>query len=786
MNTKIIKFDINKNLYDTLIAKQGDTKSRFLLFNLLDGSIPFSLENRSVRVYAIKPDGTEVFNDLIITDAAKGYCILELTTQMLAVAGTVKLELMVIEGEKKLTSNIFYMDVKKSINSEKAVVSTNEFGTLLTALASLDEYDNYKNEIKNARGGQVNLKTRLDNFGEQLDKKAEQVDLEIERSRIDNLINQGNGVDNAETVDIRVGANGEIYSSAGNSVRTQIKDVYDNIENGVSKGYKRNYSNSSTFEIGGINANGEQFSNERYIRTKSYINTNIEKINVLDANYVFMLIRYSNTGTFVDRFTSLTTFDEFDYSNYKYKIVLYHVDNTTTIDASYYDKISFLSENLEFLNSIDEFIKPNVITPAKTTFLKPSKNLLIGELVENHYISWLDGTLVENDKYNTLTNICVKGNITLSLNRHNSLAFYDEQGKYIGGINGVGTKGNNYIINEGDIEGQNMHGKYVVPSNTAYMSLTIDKKYSDQQLEYGEESTEYVKPCVYIENFYYPDAETPSTPSFAKNKFVKSSDICTITTPKAKYTFKKVTDTGINVDTWRLYEGKLIATDGAEYTMWINSDAEGAIKLKDEEDFVCGYHGDEICTDIHIIVDGITLDMTQNYDVYFDNLTIIVNSDVYHCNTSINKGIKAFERVKTLNFSGNKVSIANRFVCAKSITVTRGSLMLFQCYKTQGETKILNSFWNNNDLKYWDVPSATGSMPSANKNMTQAKFFTNVGVIDFKATRGIENEYYLGAIANFSDQNRLKIYFDYIDESFGEVNYNLNDVFLTEFEFTIS
>ena len=172
MNTKIIKLDINKNLYDILVAKQGDTKSRFLLFNLLDGSIPFSLENRSVRVYAIKPDGTEVFNDLIITDAAKGYCILELTTQMLAVAGTVKLELMVIEGEKKLTSNIFYMDVKKSINSEKAVVSTNEFGALLTALSSLNEYDNYKNEIKNARGGQVNLKTRLDNFDEQLDNKT--------------------------------------------------------------------------------------------------------------------------------------------------------------------------------------------------------------------------------------------------------------------------------------------------------------------------------------------------------------------------------------------------------------------------------------------------------------------------------------------------------------------------------------------------------------------------------------------------------------------------------------
>ena len=175
MNTKIIKFDINKNLYDTLIAKQGDTKSRFLLFNLLDGSIPFSLENRSVRVYAIKPDGTEIFNDLIITDAAKGYCILELTTQMLAVAGTVKLELMVIEDEKKLTSNIFYMDVKKSINSEKAVVSTNEFGALLTALSSLNEYDNYKKEIAAARDGEANLLTKVKKIDEQLEHVALEV-----------------------------------------------------------------------------------------------------------------------------------------------------------------------------------------------------------------------------------------------------------------------------------------------------------------------------------------------------------------------------------------------------------------------------------------------------------------------------------------------------------------------------------------------------------------------------------------------------------------------------------
>ena len=166
MNTKIIKLDINNKMYETITAKQGDTKSRFLLFNLLDGSIPFSLENRSVRVYAVKPDRTEVFNDLIITDAAKGYCILELTTQMLAVAGTVRLELMVIEEDKKLTSNIFYMDVKESINSEKAVVSTNEFTALMNGLAALSEYDIYKSNAKQVPG----IKEEVSNLSSQLDK----------------------------------------------------------------------------------------------------------------------------------------------------------------------------------------------------------------------------------------------------------------------------------------------------------------------------------------------------------------------------------------------------------------------------------------------------------------------------------------------------------------------------------------------------------------------------------------------------------------------------------------
>ena len=147
LNTKIIKLDINKKLYETISAKQGDTESRFLLFHIFDSSLPFDLTGKSVRVYGIKPDDKKIFNDLAINDAKKGYCTLELTNQMLSVAGLVKLELVIYNGNKKLSSIPFVLNVISSLNSEDAVVSTNEFTALMNGLAALSEYDIYKSTI---------------------------------------------------------------------------------------------------------------------------------------------------------------------------------------------------------------------------------------------------------------------------------------------------------------------------------------------------------------------------------------------------------------------------------------------------------------------------------------------------------------------------------------------------------------------------------------------------------------------------------------------------------------
>lgn len=134
-----INLEINKDLYNPIQVKQGDN-SRYLLFNLLDNGVPFSLENKTVRVYGLKPDGTKVFNNLTIINAARGLAELLLTTQMLVKPGCLKLELVIYEATDILSTTKFDIDIISCIRDDGAIESTNEFSALTVALAKADEY----------------------------------------------------------------------------------------------------------------------------------------------------------------------------------------------------------------------------------------------------------------------------------------------------------------------------------------------------------------------------------------------------------------------------------------------------------------------------------------------------------------------------------------------------------------------------------------------------------------------------------------------------------------------
>lgn len=629
-------------------------------------------------------------------------------------------------------------------------------------------------EILDARGGERTLGIRLNKqdkkisvINAELVDKAEQHELIaekqrinnlineliVEKERIDNLIDSGNVVDDAETSDIRIAYDGSVYSSAGDSVRQQVGDIYNNIPGGLIKGYKSNYSHHSIFESGSINELGNLIEGNQYIRTKNFINSNTTLINVDDRiNFKLIIIRYNLEDEFVDRVVGVYEFSDFDFSKYKYKVVLW--GQKYDIDTNYYTKINILSEKIDISRLIKNGISNKTILPKHTTFVRESKNLLIGEYIENHYVNWSDGELVFNNGYSSTKFIKINSGDRVVINHHNPIAFYDEDYRYIGGINGPATDSVNYTLVPGEIEGQNLKGIYTIPSGVAYIRVTIANG-NDTQLEYGEECTDYVEPGLFIDNLIIPKKEIITS----EYTFKKIGDVCYINTPKAYYEFRKVTDKSINIDTWRLYTGQLKNSD-MKYTMWRNSDAEGAILIQDESDFVCGFHGDEIMTDIKIIIDGEFIDLKNNINRNFNNIDIIVKSKVYHCNTSSLANTQVFERVKSINFNKDSVEVSNKFKCLTDVMIKKLALNLFQCYKTEDNTQILYGLWDNESLEYKECPENTetdNDSVISSPYIKNVKFFVKNGVINFEALDGFYDEYN-GYVANFSSQNRLKIY----------------------------
>lgn len=252
MNTQTIKLDINKRLYQRITAKQGDTKSRFLLFHLLDGAVPFSLTGRTVRVYGLKPDNKEIFNDLQIVDADKGHCKLELTNQALAIKGDLELELAIYEGESKLTSIPFTVEVIKSINSTNAIESSNEYKALDEALIKTDKWNS---EFADKSGKIEQLYTeRLNEINSHLEEKAKQVDLNTTNIKVANLetlkANKTDltsnkifkGSDTTANILLKTGVNGDYYYS------TDEKVYYLKSDSGwINIGYGDNKINSIIF-----------------------------------------------------------------------------------------------------------------------------------------------------------------------------------------------------------------------------------------------------------------------------------------------------------------------------------------------------------------------------------------------------------------------------------------------------------------------------------------------------------------------------------------------------------
>ena len=173
MNHKKITLDTERKSFESIIAMQGDNKSRYIIATIVNRSVQVDLTGCTVKFSAIKPDLTDIFNDAVIIDAKGGKVQIELTNQTLAKAGVIQATLVILKEDMQLSVLPFFITVIENPYNPNAIESKPEYQALNNALIVADGY------AKELQDASVNLEekytTRLNELNGQLDTKASEI-----------------------------------------------------------------------------------------------------------------------------------------------------------------------------------------------------------------------------------------------------------------------------------------------------------------------------------------------------------------------------------------------------------------------------------------------------------------------------------------------------------------------------------------------------------------------------------------------------------------------------------
>ncbi len=136
-----LDIEINQEVNDIITAVQNDTKSRYLDIQLFNNGVVVDLTDHKVRVYGFKADKKNFWNDCKIEEATTGRILLELTTQMLALADVIHLQIKIYNNEETeiLSTQIFKVWGTKDLFNNEAVESSNEYGSVVNLFQDVFE-----------------------------------------------------------------------------------------------------------------------------------------------------------------------------------------------------------------------------------------------------------------------------------------------------------------------------------------------------------------------------------------------------------------------------------------------------------------------------------------------------------------------------------------------------------------------------------------------------------------------------------------------------------------------
>lgn len=175
--------DVRLNNKDIMTeAVQGDTNSRFLDVYLTDNGVPINLTGHEVRLYGVKGDTTEFYNNGTITEATNGRCQFELTSQALSAANDIKAQVVIYYNNVQvLQTDQFTIKVTQSLISDSAIPSSNEYGALVVLFQELYEAKDLMTTMTQNQGtkGAIATARDLNTFWQVMEYVAKYMDTDL-------------------------------------------------------------------------------------------------------------------------------------------------------------------------------------------------------------------------------------------------------------------------------------------------------------------------------------------------------------------------------------------------------------------------------------------------------------------------------------------------------------------------------------------------------------------------------------------------------------------------------
>lgn len=188
-------------------VQQGDSASRVIRFKLKgfkneDYAVPYGA---GVALCIKKSDGKYVL--CTGTAETENTVLVTLTSQACACAGKQPAQLYIYTQDGDIKSQSFYIKIPEATYKDDAIKSENEVGVLIEA-------EKYLRQILDTK--------------EKLDQAASKEEVNALKDQLDNLVAaSGETEGNAELQDIRTGADGKIYKTAGEAIRQQFGSKVD-------------------------------------------------------------------------------------------------------------------------------------------------------------------------------------------------------------------------------------------------------------------------------------------------------------------------------------------------------------------------------------------------------------------------------------------------------------------------------------------------------------------------------------------------------------------------------